>query len=165
MRNSLGGRALLIAVGIALVLSACTSVPAPTPSPPEPGVSASASPNPSSSAAPGVAPTLLPDGTALANRAYFDYVNNTLFTKDPNAEGRAIIDNLIRAGFDKASLQVTPDKTAVLGLKADSIEFSVRAFDQCLIGQISGHGYHSIIGPTVSDGVCLVGKTRPIDWR
>lgn len=165
VRKNLAGGALLIAVVGALTLSGCTSAPTTTSTakPADPVVSAS--PSPSSTTAPDVIPTLLPGGTALANQAYFDYVNNALFTKDPNAEGRAIVDNLISAGFEKESLQVTPDKTAVLGLKADSIEFSVRAFDECLIGQISGRGYHSVIGPVVSDGVCLAGKTRSIDWR
>ena len=147
----------------ALLLAGCVSA-APTSIP---TTSSSVTPSPSASAteAPKVEPTLLPGGTALANKAYFDYVNQKLLDANPKAGGRAIIDNLIEAGFDQNLMQVTPDKTAVMRIDADSIEFSVRAFDQCLIGQISGHGYHSVIGPLVSDGICLAGKTRPIDWR
>ena len=147
----------------ALLLTGCVSA-APTPTP---TTSSSATPSPSASAieVPEIAPTLLPGGTALANKDYFDYVNRKLLDKDQNAGGRAIVDNLIDAGFDKTLMQVTPDKTEVMRIDADSIQFSVLAIDKCLIGQISSNGYQSVIGPPVSDGVCLAGKTRPIDWR
>lgn len=154
---------VVIAGVAALLLAGCVSgdpQPVATSS-----SSAAPSPSASASAAPVVIPKFLPNGTALANKAYFDYVNKTLLDKKPDAGGQAIIDNLIEAGFDKAAMQVTPDRTAVLALNADSIQFSVQAFEQCLIGQISGHGYTSVIGPIVSDGICLAGKTRPIDWR
>ncbi|HEY9499386.1 MAG TPA: hypothetical protein VIQ78_10225 [Terrimesophilobacter sp.] len=108
-------------------------------------------------------PKMLPGGTALANRDFFDYVNNRLFASTAKPGGKAIIDNLVRSGFDKAAMQITPDKTSVLRLDADSIVFSVRIGTDCLIGQISGHGYHSTVGPVLSDGVCLAGKTQSIE--
>lgn len=164
MRKSRSGGIVLALVIGALALTGCTSGPtaAPTAAPTDAVASVSPTPGPSSTAPAVEVPTLLPGGTALANRAYFDYVNNKLFVTNPKAGSQAIVDNLVAAGFDKSSLQVTPDKTAVLGLAADSIEFSVLVFDQCLIGQFSSHGYHSTIGPVVSPGVCLAGKTATV---
>lgn len=109
-------------------------------------------------------PTMLPGGTALANRDFFDFVNKRLLAVNSNPAGQAIIDNLVAAGFDKAAMQVTPDKTSELRRPVDSIEFSVRLHDDCLIGQFAGGAYHSIVGPVLTDGGCLIGKTRPIDW-
>jgi hypothetical protein len=158
-RGIASGIALVAAATLGLSLVGCapdrTPMPVPTNTP-----TASASPKPVVDDT----PRFLPGGTALANHAYFDYVNEQLFAKNARPGGKAIIDNLVAAGFDKSMMQVTPDKTAVLGLEADSIEFSVRAFDDCLIGQISGHGYHSVVGPVLAEGVCLAGKTRPINW-
>jgi len=154
--------AVATAAIVGLVLAGCVAgEPAPVASP----TSASATPSATPTERPVVAPSFLPGGTALANKAYFDYVNTGLLNDNPNAGGQAIIDNLIDAGFDVATMQVTPDKTAVMRIDADSIQFSVLTSDQCLIGQTSPRGYHSIIGPEVSEGICLSGKTRPIDWR
>lgn len=149
-------------VALAGALTACTpghdtTIPMPIPT------SSPSSTNPPTNE-PDPDPTLLPGGTALANREYFDFVNNRLLAVNSNPAGRAIIDNLVAAGFDKAAMQVTPDTTAVLKGPADSIEFSVRTSHDCLIGQFAGGTYRSLIGPVLSDGGCLVGKTRPIDW-
>lgn len=108
-------------------------------------------------------PELLPGGSALANRDYFDFVNERLLEQTPDARGTAIIDNLVAAGFEKAAMQVTPDATPG-GLAVDSIEFSVLAGEDCLIGQVRGADYTSTIAPALSNGACLVGKTRTIDW-
>lgn len=162
MRTVRGVSAMLVVAALAAGLTACapdrgTTVPMPIPTT-----------TPSSTAAPtnesDPDPTLLPGGTALANRAYFDFVNNRLLAVNSNPAGQAIIDNLVAAGFDKALMQVTPDTTAVLRSPVAAIEFSVRLHDECLIGQFAGGAYRSIIGPVLSDGGCLVGKTRPIDW-
>ncbi len=108
-------------------------------------------------------PELLPGGSALANRDYFDFVNERLLERAPDAQGKAIIDNLVAAGFEKAAMQVTPDATPG-GLAVDSIEFSVLAGEDCLIGQVRSADYTSTIAPMLSNGACLVGKTRVIDW-
>ena len=158
-RPGLGASLVVIAmVGVALVgCSPAQQAPMPVP---EPSTSSSASAKPEAIEV----PKMLPGGTALANRGFFDYVNDKLFASNAKPGGKAIIDNLVAAGFDKGAMQITPDKTSVLRLDADSIVFSVRIEKDCLIGQISGHGYHSTVGPVLSDGVCLAGKTRPIDW-
>ena len=107
---------------------------------------------------------MLPQGSALANREYFDFVNNRLLAVNPNPAGQTIIDNLVAYGFDKAAMQVTPDKTSELRRPVDSIEFSAQIREDCLIGQFAAGTYQSLVGPALASGGCLIGKTRPIDW-
>ena len=133
---------------------------APTNEPPGPSSSSSAAPTPSSTPA---EPRLVPAGTARQNLAYFNQVNTALLGAQASAGGRAIIDNLVAAGFDKSAMQVTPDKT-VYGHPADSIQFSVLLGDECLIGQTSGGSYGSVVAPVLGTGQCLIGKTRQITW-
>ncbi|MEO6941641.1 MAG: hypothetical protein ABI238_02845 [Terrimesophilobacter sp.] len=149
-----------VAVALCVALAACApdrgnTVPVPMP---VPTVSTSASP----SAEPDAEPTMLPGGTALANRAYFDFVNQRLLAVNKNPSDLAIVSNLEKAGFAKAALEVTPDKTSELRRPTDSIEFSVLIGDSCLIGQFEANGYHSIVGPVLSGGRCLIGKTQTI---
>ncbi|GAA3741074.1 hypothetical protein GCM10022239_16010 [Leifsonia bigeumensis] len=162
MREAQSWRTAVVILLVATVLVGCApdrdmTVPMPLPTT-----------TPSDTAPPTVEPdpdpTMLPGGTALANRKYFDFVNNRLLAVNSNPAGRAIIDNLVAAGFDKSAMQVTPDTTSQLRLPADSIEFSVRLHDDCLIGQFIGGKYFSTIGPMLTNGSCLIGDTRPIDW-
>lgn len=135
-------------------------VPDATPEPtaePAPSASASASPSPVPEA-----PELVAGGSAEDNLAYFDAVNESLLAGAPTPGGRPIVDNLVAAGFDRAAMQVTPDTTAIGG-EVDSVQFSVRVGDQCLLGQSSDSGYVGTVGPAVGDS-CLLGVTRTIDW-
>ena len=154
-------------VSIAIVIGGCTG-PVPSSvspsSPPAPnGPSASKDPisSPSASAVP--EPALQPGGTASANLPFFDSVNKKFLANDSTPGGRGIIDNLVAAGFDRATMQVTPDQTAI-GRDVDSVQFSVRMGSECLIGQASATGYAATVGPVVSDTSCLLGITRAIDW-
>ena len=52
-----------------------------------------------------------------------------------NVAGRAYIDALVAAGFDKSAMQVTKDKSTV-GNPAESIQFSVHWGGDCLVGQV-----------------------------
>ncbi|MBW8872796.1 MAG: hypothetical protein JF618_11790, partial [Leifsonia sp.] len=106
-----------------------------------------------------------PGGTAQENLPFFDKVNQATLAANPNAQGRDFIDALVAAGFTKADMQVTVDTTTI-GLKANSIQFSVRMGDTCLIGQngADAGGYSSLVAPALSTGACLIGDTRPIDW-
>ncbi|GAA2232529.1 hypothetical protein N1031_08525 [Herbiconiux moechotypicola] len=116
---------------------------------------------PTSSAAP--AAVLLPEGDAEANKPFFDQTNEAVLTGNPDAGGVEFTSALRSSGFDIAAMQVTPDVTTV-GVAADSIQFSVRWGEECLIGQY-GHGeYSSIVAPVLGTGTCLIGQTRPIDW-
>jgi hypothetical protein len=119
-------------------------------------------PVPSASATAPVA--LVPEGSAEQNLAYFDQVIGELEgSLDERPTGRALIDALVEAGFERDAMQVTPDRTAV-DLEADNIEFSVRFDRSCIVGQVGDYGYRSRILPVLDTGECLVGSTRPIDW-
>ncbi|WP_292899084.1 hypothetical protein [Microbacterium sp.] len=154
--------AALLALAAALALAGCTPVTpevAPTVTPP------SASAPTASSSAPPVAPSFVADGSAADNLPLFTQVVQTVWAGPDRAAGRAYVDALVAAGFDKAAMQVTADQTTI-GNAAESIEFSVRWQDDCLVGQV---------GPSISDpvaavlpgltaGGCLIGQTRAIDW-
>ena len=157
------------AVAAALLLSGCTggSPAATTSTGPQTASShttGSAAPTPPTSTA-SAAPELVPGGTAKQNLAFFDTVNRATIAAKPGAQGRDFIDALVAAGFSKPDMQLTPDMTTI-GLKAASIQFSVRFGDTCLIGQFgeAAGGYFSLTSPALATGGCLIGQTRPIDW-
>ncbi|TAM70212.1 MAG: hypothetical protein EPN48_07300 [Microbacteriaceae bacterium] len=152
---------------LAITLAGCTGSPS---TPNATSTSASTSiptrtETPSRTATPAPAPTLRSGLSAADNRAYFDFVNQKTLAAHPEPIGRDFIDALVAAGFAKADMQVTADKTTI-GLTPGSIQFSVRFNGQCLIGQYgpNGVGYHSEVAKPVSTGNCLIGDTSPIDW-
>ncbi|MET4781442.1 hypothetical protein [Glaciihabitans sp. UYNi722] len=147
-----------VAVLVAVVTLAGCTRSAPNPKPTKSGTASSA-PTPT----PTADPTFAPDASAKDNKVFFDLTNNKLFAANGSANGRTIIDNLASAGFDKAAMQVTPDKTSING-GVDSILFSVKVGDSCLLGQHGSGGYSSSVEPALVSGGCLVGKTRAIDW-
>ncbi len=149
------GRAAAVAASVVLVGCVATPEPAPT-------GTASPSVSASPSAPAEDAPEFIADGSADDNLPYFDSVNSTFLASSPTPGGRPIIDNLVAAGFDRAAMQVTGDTTAIGGA-VDSVQFSVRMADRCLIGQATASGYVGTVGPVVGDS-CLIGNTRPIDW-
>jgi hypothetical protein len=145
-----------VAIG-ALVMAGCTPSPAPTPSASR-SVTASATPSPTG-------PVLVPEGTATENLPLFTAVMNQVAATDARVQGRAYIDALVAAGFPKSAMQVTNDLTTV-GNPADSIQFSVRWDDECLVGQVgpSTPAPTALVLPLVPGDTCLIGQTRPIDW-
>jgi hypothetical protein len=145
-----------------LALTACTASPTPTATPTA-SPSASASPTPTETAPP--APSLKPKLSAAENLPFFDQVNTQVIAANAGAGGRDMVDALVAAGFDRAAMQVTPDRTAV-DLAADSVQWSVLFNGECLIGQYgpASGGYHSQVAQPTGQGACLVGETRPIDW-
>lgn len=153
-----------LALASALALTGCTAtgpVPAPTA-----GATGAPRPVPSTIAPPGsIEPVLRPELSAAENLAYFDSVNRAVIAADPSPGGRAFIDALVAAGFDRAAMQVTAD-TTTLGEPADSIQFAVAFGPDCLVGQFGpkSDGYQSAVRPALGTGGCLVGATRPIDW-
>ena len=114
---------------------------------------------------PSASASAVPDDSAAGQKQRFDETNAaTLATANgANPGGRAFIDGLVAAGFDKAAMQVTPDKTAI-SLDADNVQFSVLIGEDCLVGQFGNVGYQSAVLPVLSTGACLVGTTRAIDW-
>jgi len=128
-------------------------------------------PTPTASAVPSVEPTaeapaFHADGTADDNLPLFAAVTAQVWATDDRAAGRAYIDALVAAGFDKQTMQVTNDQTTV-GNPAESIQFSVAWGDaECLVGQVgpSTGDPHTIVIDQLAEGRCLVGTTRAIDW-
>jgi len=120
-------------------------------------------PSAASADASGAPPVLVPGGTAEENRPLFDAVSGGVVAADAGAGGRAFVDALVAAGFDRAALEVTDDTTAI-GRAADSVQFAVRLGDGCIIGERSASGYGSVVAPVLGTGRCLVGETRAIDW-
>ncbi|QEO15788.1 hypothetical protein FLP10_16195 [Agromyces intestinalis] len=146
---------------IAVALAGCTTPP------PEPTFESTGRPVPSESVGPADAPvpTLMPDLSASENLPVFDYVNLAVVAANPAAGGRAFIDALTQAGFDKSKMEVTSDVTT-RDEPADSIQFSVQFQGECLVGQFgpASGGYHGAVRPLLGTGRCLVGATVPIDW-
>lgn len=108
----------------------------------------------------------MPDGSADENLTVFTTVSERIWATEQRASGRAYIDALIAAGFDRAAMQVTQDRTTV-GNPVESLQFSVRwGDDECLIGQVgpSTGKVVTAVMPQLAEGRCLVGTTRPIDW-
>lgn len=156
--------AILLGVGTALLLTGCSD-----PRPPDPVPTATAIP--SATAAPTPTPTepeaggLIPGGTASENLTLFQAVTAAVWASPEQVSGRAYIDALVAAGFDKSAMQVTPDQTTV-GNPAESIQFSVRWGEECLVGQVgpaTGTPV-TVVVPVLAEGTCLIGETRPIDW-
>jgi hypothetical protein len=128
--------------------AAPTATPKPTHSTPTP----SASPTPD-------APELIEGGTAQQNLPFFDQVNQDQIATG-SVSGAAFVEALVAAGFPRESIEVTPDNTNVTA--ADSIMFSVRLGDSCLVGQFgSGVGYASTATDVLATGTCLIGTPRP----
>jgi hypothetical protein len=152
--SALAGAALVVG------LAACSASP-----PAQPSASASPSTPATTRPTPSAPPTLNPQLSASENLPYFDSVNVAVVAANAEAGGRDFIDALVAAGFDKAQMQVTADRTTV-DLQADSVQFSVLFQGECLVGQYgpASGGYHSAVRPPLGTGGCLVGDTRPIDW-
>ena len=110
---------------------------------------------------------LVPGGGAEANLPFFSEVLRQ-FAAGPGAvEGQPIVDALIAAGFDRAAMQVSFDRSKT-ELVADSILVSVLFEGECLIGQVvtADRSFVTTVAPalTESQNLCLIGNTRPIDW-
>ncbi|WP_308211570.1 DUF6993 domain-containing protein [Microbacterium hydrocarbonoxydans] len=156
-RTARAAALLSVAFGATLMLSACGPQSEPTPSPS--ATETSAEPTPSG-------PVLVPEGTAEENLPLFSAVTAQVWASDQRVAGRAYIDALIAAGFDREAMQVTEDVSTV-GNPAESLQFSVRWGEtECLVGQVgpsTGEPVTAVL-PQLAEGRCLIGSTRPIDW-
>lgn len=140
----------------------------------EPSLTVDPSADPSASAtpsadeptpAPDAGPALVPDGNAYDNLPLFTAVTEKVWDSAGKVSGRAYVDALVKAGFDKAAMQVTEDRTTIDN-PAESIQFSVQWDDLCLVGQVgptTGDPV-TLVLPVVEESGCLIGNTRPIDW-
>lgn len=152
MPSRLARAGVVAGVLLALALTGCVDAPEPMPTP---TTSESATPEPD--------PEIDLEGSARDNHEFFDLVNTELIAAGGTLDGRAFIDNLVAAGYPKADMEATPDRTAI-NIAADNIQFSIRLNGTCLIGQYGNVGYASTTAELLSTGRCLVGQTRPIDW-
>lgn len=145
------------AAALTILLVSCGPTPTPTPT--------DAAPSPTPSASP-AGPVYVADGTAADNLPLFAAVTAGVWASDQKVSGRAYIDALIAAGFDRAAMQVTQDVSTV-GNPAESIQFSVRwGESECLVGQVGPSTGEpvTIVMPQLAEGRCLIGATRAIDW-
>lgn len=142
------------ALVMTLVLAGCSEIMAePTPTP-----------TPTSTAAAAPPPVYLPDGDAHDNKAFFDWVLLPVANAKHKDPSTAMVNALVRAGFSKRQMQVTPPLTRTQ-LEADSVIVSVEIKRSCLIGQRAANGdYYSTIETALKTGGCLIGSTLKIDW-
>lgn len=140
-----------------IALAGCTAEPEPEP---EKTIS-----DPTTPVAPEPDAVLVPEGDAEANLPYFTSIVQNVAAGGESASGRAYVDALVSGGFDKGAMQVTEDESTV-GNPAESIQFSVRWGEECLMGQVgpaTGAPVTTVMSGLATGG-CLVGATRPIDW-
>lgn len=151
---------------IAVIVTACSGSAPVTPTGTNSTTSTAAQAPSASAPAPSTpaAPALVPGGTAAENLPLFTSVVDAVWASPDSVTGRAYVDALVAAGFDKGTMQLTPDTTTV-GNPAETVQFSVLWGEECLVGQVgpaTGTAV-TVVLPAVS-GSCLVGSTRPIDW-
>lgn len=142
-----------------LLLTSCGPAAPPTPEPTDAGETLSPSASPSG-------PVYVADGSAGDNLPLFAAVTGGVWASDQRASGRAYIDALTAAGFDRDAMQVTQDATTV-GNPVESLMFAVRWGEaECLIGQVGPSTGEpvTVVMPQLAEGRCLVGTTRTIDW-
>lgn len=159
--------AVLLILVAAVALTGCSPEEPSNESPSAAPPSASSAGDPSAtSPEPAPAPAVLvPDGTAADNLPLFTEVVEQVWAGPDQVAGRAYVDALVAAGYDRSAMQVTPDTTTI-GNPAESIEFSVRWGEECLVGQVGpsiGSPVTTVL-PGLSSGGCLIGQTRAIDW-
>jgi hypothetical protein len=147
-----------VVVVLGLALAGCTQA--------SPKAISSIVPTPRASSTNPAIPVFDANGTATQNLAYFNEVGHALLDNNQTAQsqGETIINWFVSHGFNKADMQVTPDKTSI-GLAAWNIEFSVEMNNTCLIGQAGNTGFQSYATTPVQPiGKCLIGTTRTINW-
>lgn len=153
-------------MGLATVvaLAGCTGTgaePAPTP------VSTTAHDVPTPTPAPkDAAPTLMREGSATDNLPFFSAIVAQVWATEQKTQGRAYVDALVAAGFDKAAMQVTQDRSTVDN-PAEALQFSVLWRGECLVGQAGpdmSAPVATVLQAVQGGTVCLIGETRVIDW-
>ena len=147
------------ALVLALSLAACSPS-----GPSQPSATSGPSRAAETSAPAAAAPQLVPGGTADENLPLFRAVTERVWGSGQRDSGRAYIDALAAAGFDRGAMQVTEDRSTVDN-PAESIQFSVRWGDaSCLVGQVgpsTGDPVAAVL-PQLDGGACLIGRTAPV---
>lgn len=156
----------IVLVAVSLAVTGCANLqpesdPSAASASPSGSIDRTSTPTPAGS----TPVALVPGGTAADNLPFFSSITAQVAASSDSASGRAYIDALVAAGFDKAAMQVTPDTTTI-GNPAESVQFSVRWGEECLLGQVGPAigAPVTTVAPVLADGACLIGDTRPIDW-
>ena len=151
----------LITVGVVagmLVLSGCQGQPEPVleEAQPEP-VTVTTDEEPIE-----VIPEFIEGGSAEDNLPFIDYVLTQAGAGTGLFGSRDAVAALERAGFDRANMEVTSDRTA-LELAAESVTIAVIIDGECALGQWSSDWYASTVTPLLGAGTCLLGDTLSLD--
>jgi hypothetical protein len=146
---------------VALAAAAAIALAGCVPTEPMPTPTGSGSPTPTPT--PTVAPTFVPNGTVEENYEFFRYLVEKMYFDLGKNDGAQYINMLTNYGFDRTTMEVTYNETAI-GEQADSIIFSVRYGGECFIGQIFNPTWVASRAPILGTGTCLIGVTRPIDF-
>lgn len=109
-----------------------------------------------------IVPDFFPDGSAGDNLPYLDYVLQTAGAGQGGVESLEAVRVLEEAGFDRADIEITSDRTA-LRLPAESITVAIVIDGECAIGQWSSEWYSSAVQPLLGSGTCLLGDTLSLD--
>jgi len=149
----------LIAVGVVagiLALSGCQAQPEPVAEEaPPPVVIADEEPIE-------VIPEFVVGGSAEENLPYIDYVLTSAGAGTGLFGSLDAVSVLEDAGFDRANMEVTSDRTS-LELAAESITIAVVIGGECALGQWSSSWYASSVTPLLGSGTCLLGDTLSLD--
>ncbi|KQV24665.1 hypothetical protein [Yonghaparkia sp. Root332] len=149
------------AAAIAALLAGCAPSPRPSGAPTSPPASTPPAPTePAPTASP--EPTFDPAGDAEANRPLVERSLAPLVSAGGIPAGRSVVDALTAAGIPLEALQITADRTSI-GLPVDSLLFSVRSGESCVLGQFDGDGFMTTTAPVLASGACLVGATASLD--
>jgi hypothetical protein len=109
-----------------------------------------------------ITPELISDGSAEDNLPYIDYVLTSAGAGTGLFGSLDAVAALEAAGFDRADMEVTSDRTA-LELAAESITIAVVIDGECALGQWSSDWYASSVSPLLGAGTCLLGDTLSLD--
>lgn len=117
--------------------------------------------------APPQPPQFYPEGTAEQNLPYFTEVMRVFSVGGEPVEGVSVVNAVAGAGFDKAVMQVSHDRSKT-DLVADHIMVSVLMGSDCLLGQVitADRTFFTAVERAVGpeQNICLIGNTRVIDW-
>ncbi len=112
-------------------------------------------------------PQFYPGGSAAENEEYFVWIMQQFATSETPVAGQPLVDHLVAAGFNKADMTVSFDKTRI-NFEADSIFVAVRVGEECLLGQVAKADRTFVATRADALGaeknICIIGETRPIDW-
>ena len=109
-----------------------------------------------------VIPEFIDGGSAEDNLPFIDYVLTQSGAGTGLFGSLDAVAALENAGFDRANMEVTSDRTA-LELAAESITIAVIIDGECALGQWSSDWYASTVTPLLGAGTCLLGDTLSLD--